>query len=72
MVNRRRLILAGSAAGLAGLGGFAALRRWGGTSSPNATASFAVLPFANLSGDPAQAFFSKGLGDEPQIASAQI
>ena len=31
-----------------------------------------MLPFANLSGDPAQAFFSDGLAEELRIALAQI
>jgi len=30
----------------------------------NATRSLAVLPFANLSGDPAQEFFADGMTDE--------
>jgi TolB-like protein/Tfp pilus assembly protein PilF len=41
-------------------------------SSASASASIAVLPFANLSGDPAQAYFSDGVADEIRSALARL
>ncbi|OYQ30772.1 hypothetical protein CHU93_06330 [Sandarakinorhabdus cyanobacteriorum] len=69
--SRRALI--GSAAGVAALaaGGVGAWRLMG-NSDDDGTASIAVLPFANLSGDPAQAYFSDGIAEELRNALAQI
>jgi TolB-like protein len=69
-VDRRRLI--GGAAVLAGLagGGFIARDWLGGKAA--ASTSIAVLPFANLSGDPAQAYFADGIAEELRSALATI
>ncbi len=59
----RRTLLAGGAVAtvaVAGLGAWALLEpEWAGASD-----SIAVLPFANLSGDPAQAYFVEGIAGE--------
>lgn len=69
-VSRRTLIvgsgLALAAAG-AGAGGWMALRPRAAKSD-----SIAVLPFANLSGDPAQAYFSDGIAEELRSALSVI
>lgn len=69
--SRRALI--GGAAGVAALaaGGFGGWKLWGGKAD-DGTASVVVLPFANLSGDPAQAFFSDGIAEELRNALSQI
>ena len=59
----RRAILAGGAvatAAVAGIGGWALLK----PGSTGASDSIAVLPFENLSGDPAQAYFAAGIAGE--------
>ena len=59
----RRAILAGGAvatAAVAGVGGWLLLK----PESAGASDSIAVLPFANLSGDPAQAYFAAGIAGE--------
>ena len=68
-----RRLLIGGAAGVAALaaGGFGAWRLMG-NSDDDGTASIAVLPFANLSGDPAQTYFSDGIAEELRNALAQI
>jgi TolB-like protein/Tfp pilus assembly protein PilF len=65
----RRLMLGGGAtvAVAAGLGGWWALHRG---SAPGD--SIAVMPFANLSGDPAQAYFSDGIAEELRDALTRI
>jgi serine/threonine-protein kinase len=68
----RRLLLAGGgvlAAGAAGAGGWALWGRMGGGSDEK---GIAVLPFANLSGDPAQAYFADGIAEELRSALARI
>jgi serine/threonine-protein kinase len=69
----RRLLLGGGALLAAGAG-FGAWRLWGGGDDGAAgdATSIAVLPFANLSGDPGQAFFSDGLAEELRTALAQV
>jgi len=66
----RRLLLAGGgllALGAAGAGGWFLTRPKGAASD-----SIAVMPFANLSGDPAQAYFSDGIAEELRSALARI
>jgi serine/threonine-protein kinase len=66
--DRRTVLTVGTTAGvaLAGGAGWYLLRG----SAPQA--SVAVLPFANLSGDPSQAYFSDGLAEELRSALARI
>ena len=68
-----RRLLIGGAAGVAALaaGGFGAWK-FLGQKADDDTASVAVLPFANLSGDPAQAYFSDGIAEELRSALARI
>lgn len=63
----RRAVVAGGAVVIAGLGGWFALR-------PHSAAAtrIAVLPFANLSGDPSQTYFSDGLAEELRTALSRI
>lgn len=68
-VDRRVLIGGGVAvAAVAGAGGWWALHRAPGVAQD----SVAVLPFANLSGDPAQAYFSDGIAEELRGALTRI
>ena len=67
----RRTVLAGGAVAtvaVAGVGGWALLR----PTAADASNSIAVLPFANLSGDPAQAYFSDGIAEELRSALARL
>ena len=62
-MSRRAAIAGGAVAAdtIAGVGAWELLR-------PSATsASIAVLPFANLSADPAQAYFADGIADESEV-----
>lgn len=60
-IGRRALIAGGFfAVAAAGVGGWAMLTR----GSADAPDSIAVLPFANLSADPAQAYFADGIAGE--------
>lgn len=67
--NRRALLGGGAVAVLAaaGTGGWFFLHRSG-----PASGSIAVLPFANLSGDPAQTYFSDGMAEELRNALSRI
>ena len=69
-IDRRTAIAggAGAAAAAAGIGGWAFLR----SSPASASRSIAVLPFSNLSGDPAQAYFSDGIAEEIRSALTRI
>ena len=68
-VSRRALIAGGAAtAAVAGAGGWFLLK----PDSAAASDSIAVLPFANLSGDPAQAYFSDGIAEELRSALTRI
>lgn len=69
--NRRILIGGGAALGVAALAGSG---WWLMRPRPAAAAdtSIAVLPFANLSGDPAQVYFSDGIAEELRSALATI
>ena len=67
----RRTVVAGGAAAtvaIAGAGAWTLLK----PSSAGATGSIAVLPFANLSGDPGQAYFSDGIAEEIRGALGRI
>src|SRR5690348_4370972 len=69
-VDRRTAIAGGAvaAAAVAGVGGWTFLR----SSPASASRSIAVLPFSNLSGDPAQAYFSDGIAEEIRSALTRI
>lgn len=69
-VNRRTALAGGSvvAVAVAGIGAWALFKPGTG----NASDSIAVLPFANLSGDPAQAYFSDGIAEELRSALARV
>ena len=66
----RRTLLAGGAVATVALaaGGWYLLK----PGSAGASNSIAVLPFANLSGDPAQAYFSDGIAEELRSSLARI
>ena len=68
-LSRRTIILASlaAAASIAGLGAW----RWMRPDSA-ASDSIAVLPFANLSNDPSQAYFSDGIAEELRSALSRI
>ncbi len=69
LLDRRTLVGGASAAiAAAAAGGWFLL----GPHRPEASNSIAVLPFANLSGDPAQAYFSDGMAEELRSALARI
>ena len=68
-VSRRGVLAGGTVAGLVVVGGGGWYLLRGSTAS---AASVAVLPFANLSGDPAQAYFSDGLSEELRSSLARI
>lgn len=70
-VDRRTAIAGGAvaAAAIAGVGGWAFLRSGAASASSD---SIAVLPFANLSGDPAQAYFSDGIAEEIRSSLARV
>jgi TolB-like protein len=68
-LNRRALIGGGAALGAVALGGGWYLWRQGAGA---ATQSIAVMPFANLSGDPEQAYFSDGIAEELRSALSRI
>jgi serine/threonine-protein kinase len=69
-VSRRRVVAGGAVATIAfaGVGAWALLK----STSANGADSIAVLPFANLSRDPDQAYFSDGLAEEIRSALARI
>jgi TolB-like protein len=67
--SRRGVMLGAGAAALLGSGLFAWQRGLFGSKAVGN--SIAVLPFSNLSGDPAQAYFSDGLSEELRAALAR-
>jgi TolB-like protein len=71
-MSRRRLLVGATGAALAGAAGWLTWRR--GLLGNNRAASgntVAVLPFANLSGDPEQDYFSDGLAEEVRATLAR-
>ena len=66
----RRAVIAGGvvAVAAAGVGGWALLKR----GAADASDSIAVLPFANLSVDPAQAYFADGIAGEIRNALTRV
>lgn len=69
-VDRRTMIAGGAAAVVvAGAGAWALFKP---SSAGAASDSIAVLPFENLSGDPAQAYFSDGVAEEIRSALARV
>jgi serine/threonine-protein kinase len=69
-IDRRTVVVGGgvAAAAAAGVGAWALLK----PTSAGASNSIAVLPFANLSGDPAQAYFLDGIAEEIRSALGRI
>ena len=68
-VSRRAVVGGGAVAGAAIAGGAAWMLFKPGS---DASDSIAVLPFANLSGDPAQGYFSDGIAEELRSALARL
>jgi TolB-like protein/Tfp pilus assembly protein PilF len=68
----RRTVVAGAAVATAVVGGVGAWAFFRPSSAKAASESIAVLPFANLSGDPKQAFFSDGIAEELRSALARL
>jgi len=68
-ISRRTVVAGGAAvaAAAAGAAGWALLRP-----GKEAGGSIAVLPFANLSGDPNQAYFSDGIAEELRSALSRV
>ncbi len=66
----RRAVIAGSAGAAVAATGLGAWYLTGPATA--ASDSIAVLPFANLSGDPAQAYFSDGLSEELRSSLSRI
>jgi serine/threonine-protein kinase len=68
-LQRRTVVIGGTAlaAAAAGIGAWTLLKPDRAPSN-----SIAVLPFANLSGDPAQAYFSDGIAEELRSALSRI
>ena len=67
-VSRRAIVAGGGAVVIAAAGGWFFLR----STAAGAVNSIAVLPFANLSGDPSQSYFSDGIAEELRSALARI
>ena len=67
-VSRRTLVAGSAAAAVAAAGGWYLLR----PGAAQASNSIAVLPFANLSRDPDQAYFADGLAEELRSALSRI
>jgi serine/threonine-protein kinase len=65
----RRGLIGGGAVAALGVAGFGA---WQLLRPSSAYASIAVLPFSNLSDDPAQAYFAEGIADEIRSALGRL
>ena len=70
-IGRRPLLVGGAALAVAAIGGggWLAWNRYGASAGK---ASIAVLPFANLSGDPGRQYFADGMAEELRNALARI
>ncbi|HEV8407580.1 MAG TPA: TIR domain-containing protein [Sphingomicrobium sp.] len=70
-IDRRTVIAGGAVAtvAVAGVGAWALLKS---SAAGASSRSIAVLPFANLSGDPAQAYFSDGVAEEIRSSLSRI
>jgi len=71
-VSRRALIAGGAALGAAALGGGLWWMERGGSAGSVQAKRVAVMPFANLSGDPDQAYFADGIAEELRGALARL
>ncbi len=71
-VSRRAWIAGGAVAAIAVAGGGFTLWTRAFSGKAGASNSVAVLPFANLSGDPAKAYFADGLSEEIRLGVARI
>lgn len=69
--SRRAMIGGAASVAVLAAGGFGTWKLMR-QKADDGTASIVVLPFANLSGDPAQAYFSDGLAEELRSALSQI
>lgn len=69
-IDRRLLLMGGGAVAVAGVGAYV-WRQQRDAPVVAAAASVAVLPFANLSNDPQQAYFSEGLAAEVRAELAR-
>lgn len=68
-ISRRQAMIAGAAGVVLVGGGFAGLKLLRG--APPSTTSIGVLPFQNLSGDPAEQYFSDGIAEELRATLSQ-
>lgn len=70
-VGRRPLLIGGAAVAVSALGA-GAWMAWNRYAATTRQSSIAVLPFANLSGDPARQYFADGMAEELRSALARI
>jgi TolB-like protein len=68
----RRAVLAGGTVATVAIAAGGGWMLFGTSRASASTKSIAVLPFANLSGDPAQAYFSDGIAEELRSALARL
>ena len=68
----RRAVVGGAAVAAAAIAGGGAWMFFRPGEAQAASDSIAVLPFANLSGDPSQAYFSDGIAEELRSALARL
>jgi len=68
-IHRRTVIVGGIAAAAVGAGGWFAWNHYGAVGRQT---SIAVLPFANLSGDPGRQYFADGMAEELRNTLARI
>ena len=70
-IGRRPMLLGGAALAIAAAGGVGWFA-WDRYAAGSRETSIAVLPFANLSGDPARQYFADGMAEELRGALARI